>query len=70
MLTAKQLKKRLARNNCPDWLHVANDKTQFYIVDNGSMGTTISMTLERDTPEIKVCVIDMLKLLSLSWMKS
>ena len=63
MLTAKEFKKRLARKNSPDWLHVAmdaEDNTQFYIVGNGGMGTTISMALERYPAEIKVCVMDML----------
>jgi hypothetical protein len=63
MLTAKQFKKRLSRDNSPDWLHVAmdaRDKTQFYIVGYGGMGTSISMPIERFSAEIRVCVIDML----------
>lgn len=63
MLAVKAFKKRLARTNSPDWLHVAmdaNDKAQLYIVGNGGMGTTISRPIEQFGEEIIACVIEML----------
>ena len=60
MLTIEKFKERLERSNRSDWLHVAvdsNNENQFYIVGNGGMGNTISMPIERYSPEIKEWVI-------------
>lgn len=60
MLTIEKFRERIERSNRSDWLHVAvdaNNENQFYIVGNGGMGNTISMSIERYLPEIKEWVI-------------
>ena len=60
MLTVEKLKQRLGKSNCADWLNVAvdvNNPNQLYIVGNGGMGNTISMSIEKYLPEIKEWLI-------------
>ncbi|UUO25073.1 hypothetical protein FGD67_19045 [Colwellia sp. M166] len=63
MITVEKFKEKLGLSNQPSWLHVAVDAsnaTQFYIVGNGGMGTTISASIESYSPEIKECVVSMI----------
>jgi len=63
MLTIETFKKRFAAKDSPHWLCVGVDaanKTQFYIIVNGGMGTTLSAPIERYDPAIKAYIIGML----------